>query len=262
MSNLQVLISTMHQQDHQFIKSMNLNSDAIIINQTNTTSASEVIYENHTIQFYSFSERGVGLSRNNALMRATADICILADDDVMYDEGYGQKIIQSFKSIPDADVIIFNLPSLNPDRPEYIIKKKTRVRKLNSLRYGASRIAFRTHKLHSTNVTFSLLFGGGAKYSSGEDSMFVYQCIQAGLKVYAVPDRLGTLRQEESTWFEGYTTKFFLDKGSFFKNLSPRMALIYAWYYAVRNYKKFNTDMKLPTIIRLLNKGVKQYGQK
>ena len=44
--------------------------------------------ENKTIKIYSFDERGVGLSRNSALMRADADIIVFADSDVIYNDDY------------------------------------------------------------------------------------------------------------------------------------------------------------------------------
>ena len=36
------------------------------------------------------NERGIGLSRNTALMRATADIILFADEDVTYKDGYAK----------------------------------------------------------------------------------------------------------------------------------------------------------------------------
>ena len=39
----------------------------------------------------------------------------------------------------------------------------------------------------AAHITFSLLFGGGAKYSNGEDSLFLKDCLKYGLVVYAVP---------------------------------------------------------------------------
>ena len=44
----------------------------------------------------SFTERGVGLSRNNALMRASADICLFADDDIIYENNYKEILNRYF----------------------------------------------------------------------------------------------------------------------------------------------------------------------
>ncbi|MEG1717022.1 MAG: hypothetical protein RR275_09465 [Lachnospiraceae bacterium] len=42
-------------------------------------------------------------------MRAQADICLFADDDMKYDDGYVQSVEEAFLDMPTADVIIFNL---------------------------------------------------------------------------------------------------------------------------------------------------------
>ena len=79
---IEVLVSTMNQQDTALIEKMKLETDAVIINQTDKHEFKEITLNENKIRFYSFNERGVGLSRNSALMRSDADICILADDDI------------------------------------------------------------------------------------------------------------------------------------------------------------------------------------
>ena len=175
--NVQVLVSAMHQTDHSLLEKMNIQTDAIIINQCDKNEFEEFRYKGNLIRFLSFAERGVGLSRNNALMRATGDICLIADQDVTYVENYEEIIVKSFLETSKADIIIFNVPSKNPKRSSYMIPKKSRVGWINCLRYGVSfRIAARPEKLSEKNIFFSLLFGGGAKYSSGEDSLFIADC--------------------------------------------------------------------------------------
>lgn len=56
-------------------------SYAIIINQCDHVAKRTLSKNGKTIQFYSFDERGIGLSRNTAFMRASADIVEFADDD-------------------------------------------------------------------------------------------------------------------------------------------------------------------------------------
>lgn len=256
--NLQVLVSCMHQVDHSLLKKMNIQTDAIIINQCDSFNFEKSNYNNNQIYFYSFAERGVGLSRNNALMRATADICLFADEDVTYIDGYKNIVLQAFKDNPEADIILFNVPSTNPNRPTYIIKKNMRVRWYNCLRYGAVNIAVRTHKLKRANVYFSLLFGGGAKYSAGEDSLFLSECIRNGLKVYSVPTKIGYVNQKDSTWFNGYSNKYFLDKGAFYYFLSKRWAKLLCLQFVFRHRKKFAHEKSWIEALKLMLEGVKK----
>lgn len=255
--DLQVLVSTMKQNDHSLLEKMNIQSDALIINQCDTNKYEEFLFRGHKIRFLSFAERGVGLSRNNALMRATSDICLLADDDVRYIDRYYEIILDAFKKNKGADVIVFNVPSTNNKREEYIIPKERRVRFYNCLRYGTFRIAVRKESIYKANIYFSLLYGGGAKYGSGEDSLFIMDCIKKGLKVYACPEKIGHVTHEESTWFQGYTDKFFLDKGALFFSLSKRWAILLCFQFSVRHRKMFQSSKTLGEGLKLMLKGIK-----
>lgn len=253
---VEVLVATMHQNDHSLVERMNIQTDAIIINQCDRNQFEEIEYKGRKIKFLSFSERGVGLSRNNALMRATGDICLFADDDVKYDDGYEEKIIQAFKKTPKADIILFNVPSKNKERPTYIIPKKSRVRFYNSLRYGAVKIAIKREKLFQANVFFSLLFGGGAKYSAGEDSLFVAECIRKGLRVFANTERIGYVTQENSTWFRGHDDKFFYDKGVFFACLSKKWAKALCLQFVIRHKKMWKESYSFSEVYGIMKKGI------
>ena len=109
-------------------------------------------------------------------------------------------------------MLLFNV-RVQENRRTYWIDRFHRVRWYNCGRYPAYSIAVRTAKMHSRNLTFSLLFGGGARYANGEDSLFLLDCLKAGLKIYAVPEEIGEEVPRPSTWFRGYDEKFFHDRG-------------------------------------------------
>ncbi|CAM4467495.1 glycosyltransferase family A protein [Paenibacillus typhae] len=256
--NLEVLISTMNQKGLGLLEEMNIQSDAIVINQSDSFCSNTLIFNDYKVNFLSFDERGIGLSRNNALMRASAEISLLADDDVIYIDGYREAVIKSFEENPHADMIFFNVPSKNHLRPTHIIKKKSRVRWYNCLKYGAVKVAFRTEKLKQANIYFSLLFGGGAKYGSGEDSLFISECIQKGLKIYTDPTIIGYVKQEESTWFKGYNDKFFKDKGVLFYFISKKWARLLCLQFVIRHRKMFANEKNVLEAYKLMLKGVEE----
>ena len=248
----------MHQSGYKSIlRKMNISSDVIIINQADSFGYEKAKYGKKNVLFLSLPERGVGLSRNNALMRCTSEIALFADDDVMYAPKYEDTILAEFRQHPKADIIIFNVASTNPDRPEYSTKKFKRVRLYNCLRYGTIRIAVRAERIKEKNIHFSLLFGGGAKYSAGEDSLFIAECIRKGLRIYASPINLGSVDHKTSTWFEGYTEKFFTDKGVFFKHFSPTFSKLMILQYAVRKNKIYGHEKSFREALQIMNKGLK-----
>jgi glycosyltransferase involved in cell wall biosynthesis len=213
---LQVLVSTMHQTDHSILQRMNIQTEAIMINQCDRNEFEELVHNGKRVRVLSLAERGVGLSRNCALQRATAEICLFADDDVSYVDGYEDIVLAAFQENPQADLIVFNVPSTNPARREYTIPRNTRLRWYNSMRYGTFRIALRTESIRKANIHFSLLFGAGARYwgGGGEDSLFILDCFKMNLAVYASPQVIGSVSHHESTWYQGPTDKYLLDKGA------------------------------------------------
>ena len=73
--NLEVLLATIDQKDDSVLDEMKVKSDVIVCNQTNEKTDYRIYTKNdHQVRWYDFQERGVGLNRNNALLRATADI--------------------------------------------------------------------------------------------------------------------------------------------------------------------------------------------
>ncbi|EPD52349.1 hypothetical protein HMPREF1210_01702 [Paenisporosarcina sp. HGH0030] len=256
---MQVLVSTMHQTDHTILDKINLQSNAIVVNQCNYNKIEEIEYNGNNVQFLSLNERGVGLSRNNALLRTNSEICLFADEDIKYKDSYVETILQSFKENPQADIILFNVLSENPDRPSFVISNIEEVKKYNCLKYGAVRIAAKTEKLKQANVYFSLLFGGGARYSSGEDSLFLFECIHKGLKVYTSPNIIGYVSQKESSWFEGFNDKYFSDKGVFYYFLSKKWSRLLCLQFAIRHRKLFKDDKNWKVAYELMIKGIKDF---
>ena len=219
---IETLVSAVKEDVASLAEKMNLQSDAVIINQCNENSYLEYEHNGNIIRGYSFAEKGVGLSRNNALLRAKADIVLFSDEDIVYHDGYAKAVLDAFEKHPEADMLLFNM-DVEADRATYHIEKEQRVRFYNSGRYPTYSFAIRREKLHKANITFSLLFGGGAKYSNGEDSLFLLECLKKGLKVYALTIEIGREVPRPSTWFKGYTEKLF------FTENQGRLSDLFKW---------------------------------
>lgn len=236
--SIQVLVATMNQSDHSLLDKMNIQTNAIVCNQCERNEIEEFFYNGHSIKWLSFNERGVGLNRNNALMRATADIVMFADDDMVYIQSYQDIVEKAFNELKDADVIIFDLKYPNKFRKP--ISKITRLRKKDCMRFGAARIAVRLSSIQLNGISFNLCFGGGATYSSGEDTLFLNECFNKNLKVYAYPVIIAQLLDErESTWFKGYNDKFFFDKGILYYLLNRHLGIVYAIYHCFKHRKRY-----------------------
>ena len=105
----QLLVSCVRQDVHALCEKMNISSDALIINQGSAYAAEEFDRKGHSIKALSMDEKGVGLSRTTALQRATADIVLFSDEDIVYSDDYEALVKDQFEKNPKADMILFNV---------------------------------------------------------------------------------------------------------------------------------------------------------
>lgn len=259
--DLEVLVSTMKQKDISLADRMNISSKAIFINQSDSIGYEEWKKEDSLIRMYTLNERGVGLSRNTALMRSRADICLLGDDDVVYVSNYEEIILNEFKKNPKADLIIFTVNIIDKKGEKQIPLKNRRVNFFNILRYGAVRIAFKRETIIKNNIYFSLLFGGGAKHGSGEDSIFLADSLRKGLRIYTNSNKIADVYNYDSSWFNGYNKKFFFDKGALFQKISPRLSHLLILNFILRKYNTYKNEMTIIKAYRYMKKGAKCFKQ-
>lgn len=256
---IESLISTMGTDPATLIEKMNIQTNAVLINQHNEMSYRQFKHREKDIRVYNFSERGVGRSRNEALMRAKADVCLMADDDMVYIDNYAELVEDAYNRFPDADLILFNVRIHMRGKTIEKVKKSGKINYFNSLKYGTVTFSFKREKILYTNIFFSLLFGGGARYSNGEDSLFLWSCLNSGLKIYAVTDIIADVYNDESSWFIGHNEKFFFDRGALFGALSPKYAKFLIYQYALRKHNIFKDEMSRKESIRLMLKGYEDF---
>lgn len=239
---IQVLVAAMNQNDYSLIKKMNIKTDAIIGNQCDHNSIEAFEVDGKHIIYLNFKEKGVGLNRNNALMRADADVCLFADDDMVYENNYVEIVERAFNELPNADVIIFNLKEKVPTRK--IITRKSKVGYLNYLRYGTARVAVRLKSIQRNGIYFNQCFGGGTEHCHGEDNLFLNACLKHGLKIIALPHYIASLTEERaSSWNSGYDEKYIKDQGVLYRTLSRKWWKLLCFQDAARRHKSYNRSL-------------------
>lgn len=256
----QVLVATMHQYDFSIADKMNIHCGSVIANQADKEEITNRLLETYEQKMITTSTRGVGLNRNIALLAASADIVLFADDDVVYYDDIPRRVLDAFAEFPQADVIVFGMDMVKDG--EIFDKRRCKNKRLhvwNSMRYGTCRIAARRSALINNNITFHQCFGGGCPFSSGEDSLFLKKCFDSGLKVYSHEYVLGTCNKDTSSWFAGYNEKYFYDRGVLVRHLFPKTAYLMALYFGI--CFKRETEIKTLKRLRLIYSGV-SHGKK
>lgn len=255
---LQTLVVTVDQTDHSLVERMNLQTDAVVGNQGAKDSVEDFSYRGNRITFYNSTQRGVGRNRNLVLEHSDADVCILADDDLRFVDGYPERMKKAMEIAPDADIWVFNLIEKTPQR--YRIEKPMLLNKGNYGKFGAARLALRRSAVMDAGIRFSLLFGGGAKYGAGEDTLFLKECLDKRLKLVAVPIELAEIDQSaESTWFTGYHKKFFFDKGAAYRALYGKADILHDLRYLLKYRKKYKGQISLFSALSSMLNGRKQF---
>ena len=258
-TELLTLVSALNENCTTLAGRMHMGSDAIVVNQCNENAESEYQYNQYRIRCYHIDERGVGRSRNLALDHADREFILFSDEDIVYEEGYAHKITYAFKMHSRADILLFNVQQ-SPGRETYHITDYGRVHWYNYGRYPSYAIAARCSRLRESGVRFSHLFGGGAPYMNGEDSLFLHDCLEKGLRIYHVPELIGREVERESTWFKGYTEKFFFDRGVLYHHLYGNMAYPFGLRFLFKGRKNMCTEIPFARCAELMKEGIEHAG--
>lgn len=254
---LQLLVAAVKKKPLLLAEEMHIDSDAIMVSQGDGYGYEEFEHKGHKLRYFAMEDRGVGLNRNTALLHAEADIVLFADEDIVYDEGYAEKVLAEFEKHPKADMLLFNVKA-SEGRETYHTDSFGRVRWYNCGRYPTYSFAVKRECLHKNNITFSLLFGGGARYSNGEDSLFIRDCLKSGMRVYRVPVNIGKEKYRESTWFRGYNEKFFFDRGVLYSYLYGRLDKVMALRWLLAHKEELCKEISLKEAYGIMSRGMKE----
>jgi glycosyltransferase involved in cell wall biosynthesis len=257
---VEVLISCMHQSDVSIIKKTNILSDAVIVNQCDKDTYEEAVFKGNKIRMYSCTARGLSKSRNKAVEESTADICLICDDDEHFEQDYVLKIREAYAAYPDADVIAFKL---NYNRPKKFWNVPKKIGYLYALKIASWQISFKRESIKKNAIRFNESFGAGTAVSSGEENIFLYDCLKKNLKIYYLPILIGSVTQKESTWFKGFTEKFFLNRGIVTRYyMGPVLATLYALYYSFAKYSMYRKEISFGRSIIATMKGIYGHASK
>jgi glycosyltransferase involved in cell wall biosynthesis len=186
--HLEILLSTMHQKSLSFLSDMFKSNnghdiDIVVINQTEKEN--QLVSEHQNIKVFNSFEKGLSRSRNLAIEKASGDICLLADDDVVYLEGFKEMVLLAFEKYEDADMITFQMiddeGNLFRDYQDITKHNKKTVYTANSVV-----IAFRLQSVRE-KVSFNPHFGLGSQFEVADEYVFLRDALKAGLTIYFEP---------------------------------------------------------------------------
>lgn len=254
---LEVLISCMHQTDLSIIERSNIQTDVLVVNQCDEDKYEEFFFKNKHgkecfARIINTTERGLSRSRNMAIKNAIGDICLICDDDEVLENNYEQVILNAFASSKNTDIIAFKL--------NYFKKKfgdtPCRIGRFLSGRISSVQIAFWRTRILSTGILFDEKMGSGSGNGAGEENKFLFQLISHGMNMMYQPLLIATIKDNESLWFDGYTNKYFIDKGwAIHRIYGSFWGYIYIWYHLIKHYNLYKNSLSLNSMLVYLHKG-------
>ncbi|MDO5970923.1 glycosyltransferase family A protein [Flavivirga aquimarina] len=186
---LEVLISTMNKVSLAFVKEMfpynNMLKDVNVLIVNQTEKGKELTSDFDNIRVINSYEIGLSKSRNLAVKNAVGDICLIADDDVVYKEGFQEIIKKTFATLPKVSIIKFKIETFcGKEYKSYpntskIIHKEKDMKEISSIE-----MAFKRKDILKNNIYFNTFFGLGSNFLSGEEYLFLSDAINKNLIIY------------------------------------------------------------------------------
>ncbi|MGM8213830.1 glycosyltransferase [Virgibacillus sp. W0430] len=255
---VEVLVSTMYQKDLSIINKMNIKTDALIINQCDVEEQQSIKIDRNEIRLLSYNERGLTKSRNKAINNSIGDVCLIADDDLVYHESYEKTILDAYAKYPNASIIAFDIPSTNDNRPTSSLKEGG-VNFLHTLKISSFQITFKRKDILEKSIRFNELFGAGSKYTCGEEHIFLSEALKKGLEIRYVKEEIAVVNHNESTWYNGFDKKLFKTKGAMFYEMRPFLAHLLISQFAIRKWKMYKSDMSFIKAYTCMINGLQEY---
>lgn len=137
------------------------------------------------IEIYRFSQPGLSLNRNNSLDHCSADIVLIADDDIIYTADELKSVIHTFTANPDVDLATFKADM--PAAPAFPSESCVLQEPLPKGYWVASfYIAFRRQAIG--NLRFHPELGlGSPRLHGAEDELFLLSAIRRKLRCRYFP---------------------------------------------------------------------------
>ena len=254
---LEVLVSTMFQNDYRLLDKMKIDSDAVVVNQCDREGYEVLKYNGHQIIWIDSKTRGLSRSRNLAIKNASTEICLLADDDQVFRSGYSDKIIQAFEK-NDEDILRFKVIGIEGTFKNYP-KEERKISCISSMKTSSVEIAFRLKAILKKKIWFNELIGTGTRFKMGEENAFLFECFHKGLSMKFLPIEIADLHIGDSSWFNGYNKAYFLSKGAAFTAMQTNYVQLLIFQFALRKYRLYKNDLSFFDAIRYMELGRKAY---
>lgn len=189
-ADIQILVSTINRDSVGFLEAMFpfrhfSGFNILVINQGSKT-INDTSHPN--LKIINSGTIGLSASRNIALDNAKGKFCILADDDVVFEQGFEKHIINAFTAFPKAAIITFQYKRHGKDKPAATYKTHPFRHTKDSIRGVSSvEIVVNQKVLNANKCRFNINFGLGAFFEVAEEFLFLKGALAKQLEAWYYP---------------------------------------------------------------------------
>lgn len=257
---IHILVSTV---DRGILKNKQLselplgqNLRMIVVNQK-IGSQEDLVMERDYVQVINSETSGLSRSRNIALKAVSEGIGVIADDDVVFPEGFDEVIRESFRKHQGFDILSFKVRT--PEGQDYKAYP-TVMRKLNLLsilNVSSISIALRIESVSARNISFDENFGLGSGFVSGEENIFLADALKCGILAAFIPETIVIHPLESSG--KTLTSRQLEAKGALFGRIYGVSGIIMLLLFCIKKrkeLKKFDLN-----VIQAMSSGLRGYAK-
>ncbi|WP_374175446.1 glycosyltransferase family 2 protein [Flavobacterium tructae] len=259
-TDIEILIATMNRDSLDFLLSMFPfssfpNFPILIINQTQKNTILTSSYPN--VRIINSFEKGLSKSRNLALENAIGKILVIADDDIIYEEGFIANIIKAYNEFTEVAVISFCAVNSNGDllkKYPYRLKKNLNIFDI----FNTSSIEITLNKkiLDTTKIRFDENFGLGGIFELGEEAIFLSDLKKENKQLVFVPEVIVKHQQQTSSDKKEVMERYYINGALFFRILKKNAVI---WLLIKLCFDLKQKNLKLTGIKKALNRTYEGY---
>lgn len=148
----------------------------------------EMIRDRKDVSVHFLQGRGLSRNRNNALAHADGDVALIADDDCRYREEYFDTILRVYTEHPEVDIVQFKINTIEgiPVK-KYATYAHPYAERPRGMYPTSPELTLRVSAVKG-KLLFNETFGlGSGCLPCGEEDVFLYDAMQAGLSVWYFP---------------------------------------------------------------------------
>lgn len=257
MLSLQFLVSTVDGRFSPDVSNLPLDQ-CIIVNQFKNCNENKLLNWKRNLETYGakviFSnELGLSKSRNLALSISTANICVICDDDCVYENNISNSIVKAFETVPNMDVMI---GSVGENNLRYRRRYPTAITKLSFFelfKICSVEMAFKRNVLLDLRISFNVDFGVGSHFVSGEENLLAFELYKSNVDFFYIPIKICNHNSTSSS-MDWSNSNLVISKGAMLRKAFGYFGFVLALPFVIK--KSISTRSNLFFLLRMILKGL------